>query len=120
MTNLLAETIHAIIAAHQTTDTVRCVRSQDGEYAVGWSHFANNADVEYDSGYGSAEVATDLIVEFNDGTYLERDEYDGAEGWVYVKPLPPLWPSPKTIDKAVGALWPTVAELNNPNEWEQE
>lgn len=113
MTNLLAETIHAIVEAHQYTTTVRCVRSRDGQYAISWQEFAKIADQTYDSGYGSAEVPSDLIVEFEDGTYLYRDEYDGAEGWEYTTPLTPLEPNPKNIEKVVGKYWPTVASLHN-------
>lgn len=119
MINLLAETIHDIIAAHQTTDTVRYVRSRDGEYVASWEEFAKIADINYDNGYGSAQIPSDLIVEFIDGTYLYRDEYDGAEGWEYNQPLPSIQPDPKPITKLTGALWPTVAELHNPNEWDE-
>lgn len=40
----------------------------------------------YDRGYGSAEVAEDLLL-VGDSWWLERHEYDGAEWWEY-KELP--------------------------------
>ena len=41
----------------------------------------------YDSGYGSTEVNETLRINFNDGTWFERWEYDGSEGWAYKKPV---------------------------------
>lgn len=118
MINLLAETLHDIISANQTTDTVCCVRSRDGEYAITWNEFATLADTTYNNGFGSQEVPSDLIVEFEDGTYLYRTEYDGAEGWEYTTPLPPVQPKAKPITKVVGKYWPDVQGLHNPEEWE--
>lgn len=118
-TNLLAETIHKIISANQTTDTVLCVRSRDGEYVLSWEEFAKLADVDYNSGYGSAEIPSDIIVEFTDNTYLYRNEYDGSEWWEYAEKLPLVQPNPKPITKLVGRYWPTVAELHNPEEWDE-
>lgn len=120
MTNFLAETIHAIVEAHQYTSTVRYVRSRDGEYATSWEEFAKIADTNYDSGYGSAEIPSDLVVEFVDGTYLYRHEYDGAENWEYANKLVPVQPSAKPITKVVGRYWPDVAGLHNPNEWDED
>ena len=44
------------------------------------------ADRQYDGGYGTQEVAGDLIVVGN-SWWLERHEYDGSEWWEY-KELP--------------------------------
>jgi len=38
------------------------------------------ADFEYDNGYGGTYIPMDLVVVGND-FWLERSEYDGAEGW---------------------------------------
>lgn len=38
--------------------------------------------INYDSGYGSAEIREDLLI-VGDGWWLERDEYDGSEWWVF-------------------------------------
>lgn len=37
-------------------------------------------NVNYDSGFGGQEIATDLILVGN-GFWLERGEYDGSEWW---------------------------------------
>lgn len=45
---------------------------------------------EYDDGYGAQEIPFDLVIMFKDGTWLEREEYDGSEWWVYMhKPIEP-------------------------------
>lgn len=33
------------------------------------------------SGYGSPEIATDLVIRFSDGRSMWRAEYDGSEWW---------------------------------------
>ena len=45
--------------------------------------FWNSIPQEYDAGYGRVEVAVDLVIVFKDGTWLEREEYDGSEWWSY-------------------------------------
>lgn len=40
-------------------------------------------DFIYDDGYGQQELFGHVL--FTDNTWLERREYDGAEGWVYKK-----------------------------------
>ena len=119
MTNFLAETINEIVQANQYTYTVRYVRSRDGAYALPWEEFAKLADFNYDSGFGAAKIPSDLVVEFIDGTYLYREEYDGAENWAYASTLPPIQPNAKPITKLVGNYWPSVDGLHNPNEWDE-
>ena len=43
--------------------------------------FLNLLDFRYDNGYGSQELEGDIW--FEDGTWAERCEYDGAEWWEY-------------------------------------
>ena len=47
-----------------------------------WENFKEVANVEYDSGFGSPQVAEDLIIMGSD-FWLERHEYDGSEWWEY-------------------------------------
>ena len=52
-----------------------------------WELFAIvAAHIEYDEGFGAQEINASLVILFNDGTWLERSEYDGAEGWDYKCP----------------------------------
>lgn len=39
-------------------------------------------DINYDRGYGSQEIAHDLII-VGDDWWMERHEYDGAEWWEF-------------------------------------
>lgn len=38
--------------------------------------------IVYDSGYG-AEYLHSMVIIFKDGSYIDRDSYDGSEFWVY-------------------------------------
>lgn len=44
-----------------------------------WLAFSKDLHFDYDDGYGSQHLFG--IVWFNGGTWLEREEYDGAEWW---------------------------------------
>lgn len=45
------------------------------------NEFLNKLDFNYDNDYGSQEVYGYVV--FNDGNWLERQEYDGSEWWEY-------------------------------------
>lgn len=85
MENLLKETAEKLKDNGKTPDDVLWVGSV-GSYST-WENFAIVANVEYDSGYGGAEVAEDLLV-VGKNWWLERHEYDGSEWWEF-KSLPP-------------------------------
>lgn len=93
MTNLLKETLEILKAYDKTPSDVLWVGTlppewkKDKKRAIGsWDDFATLADFNYDSGYGSNEVQSDLFV-VGDGWWLERGEYDGSEWWEF-KTLP--------------------------------
>ena len=86
MTNLLKETENELECIGKTPNDIARIGSYDGEHGCTWEEFKELADIEYDSGYGIQKVATDLIILFRDGTWLERKEYDGSEWWSYVTP----------------------------------
>jgi hypothetical protein len=44
--------------------------------------FLDSLDFDYDNGYGLQELYG--TVWFNDGTWLQRWEHDGSEGWEYI------------------------------------
>lgn len=46
-----------------------------------WAKFAEDLQFEYDDGYGTQNLFG--TVWFNDGSWLERGEYDGSEWWEY-------------------------------------
>lgn len=85
--NLLSETIAECESIGKRTNDIDRVQWVDGHlHAVKctWKTFADAVrHLEYDSGYGAQEINESLAVVFNDGTWLERAEYDGAEWWEY-------------------------------------
>jgi len=44
-----------------------------------WENFTRSLDFEYDSGWGGQNLFG--VVWFEDGSWLERAEYDGSEWW---------------------------------------
>lgn len=82
--SLLKETLRVLESNGKTPQDVKWVGTEDTSGT--WDQFAENADFDYDSGYGSAEVAEDLKVVGKDW-WLERGEYDGSEWWAF-KTLP--------------------------------
>lgn len=81
---------------------------------MAWKEFAELADDEYDSSYGSPEVATDLIIRFSDGKHMWREEYDGSEWWGYVSPIDVDYTAPgKPIARLIGKYWATLRDLHS-------
>ena len=89
--NLLQETLKAIQESGHSVKDVAWVGAQDGSEYCTWEEFEKMADKLYFNGHGLEEVRTDLVVVFKDGSWLERWEYDGAEGWEF-KRTPRLQP----------------------------
>lgn len=85
--NLLDETKSAISRSKHSTDDVRFVGSRDEKLGIPWSQAEKVLDIDYDDGYGSQEIAADLVVAFTDGGFLRREEYDGSEWWEYEPPF---------------------------------
>ena len=93
MKNLLKETIEELELYGKTGADVLWVgrdyivyeRYHDSTrvtYKSTWEDFCSKADFEYDDGYGSPEIPTDLIIVGKD-FWLERGEYDGSEWWEF-------------------------------------
>lgn len=87
MTDLLEETLTAMRNAGHSEEDVGFVEfDADGPVAT-WGEFAKAArNLIYDNGYGSQEVLPSLRIAFEDGTWLERREYDGSEWWEHAVP----------------------------------
>lgn len=114
MTNLLAETLEDIASSGHTVADVVFIGSADGVYKMDWAKFEVLADVEYDSGFGSAEVATDLVVLFSDGKRMWRHEYDGSERWEWDPPLTVDYSKPGDVpERLVGRYWPSLSDLHS-------
>lgn len=81
MSNLKEETIGIINKNGYSVDDVTWVGN--GDFEIPLDRFWELADREYDSGFGSEEVATDIVVAMKDGSWLERHECDGSEWWEF-------------------------------------
>lgn len=88
MRNLKTEILSVLAVNNKTPEDIKWVGSQTQKIPL--DVFWKLADVIYDDGYGSPQVAVDLVVVGED-FWLERHEYDGAE-WFEFKtaPIEPL------------------------------
>ena len=91
--NFLEETLEALRTYNKTFEDV--VWIGNSEYEISKEKFYKLADFDYNSGYGTAEIANDLKIVGEDW-WLERWEYDGSEGW-QLKKFPIRSSNPKEI-----------------------
>lgn len=110
MTNLYEETNEFILEAGYKWEDVTFIGSSDGEYECSYEEFKVIANTEYDQGYGSPEVAMDLMIVLKDGSHIYREEYDGAENWAIHRSAPAI--KTKKIKYLTGGSWDTVEALN--------
>lgn len=118
MANLLEETLKTIESHAYLPEDIVFIGSGDGEYGCTWEEFTQLANFDYDEGYGGQEIATDLIIVFSNGTYLQRGEYDGFEWWELVEPIK----VPKTYKpiKGLSGRWSTLEEIHNRANYDEE
>ena len=76
--NLWIETICDLEDHGKTFDDVLWIGCPD--FKIPKEDFKRLANEEYDSGFGAADVAEDLIIAGSD-FYMTRGEYDGSEWW---------------------------------------
>lgn len=114
MSNILNETTNAIKDSGHTVDDIKYIGSLDG-YSCTWDEFkilAVKDDEHYYHGYGGQSLAEDILIVFNDMTYMKRGEYDGSEWWEYNKPIElPTDLKPITYI-ANGDSWASLKEMN--------
>lgn len=110
--SLLRETINDIKLSGHTLENIIFIGSEKSGHACSWEEFKAIANINYDSGFGSQEIASDLIIVFSDGTKMWRHEYDGSEQWKYSKPFK----MPKKLKKLVAVtnngMWETLEEIH--------
>lgn len=113
--NLYDETVEALGEAGKTADDVAWVGSWD--VLLDTESFWDRArQTDYDDGWGRQEVPLDLVVVLRDGSWLEREEYDGREEWAYrstpARPASPPVPCAALCvgDAGVGG-WVTLREM---------
>jgi hypothetical protein len=83
--NLLEETKDFIECCDKNINDIVFIGSSISNYSCVWDEFTILANKEYDNGFGSQEVCQDLVIIFNDNSWLSRSEYDGSESWEYNK-----------------------------------
>ena len=113
--NFKRETLKAIKESGHKLEDVMFVGSKDGKYRMNIEKFKQVSNFEYDSGFGAAAIATDLIIYFKDKSYIVRGEYDGSEWWEYNTPL--NYGEDDTYEDfdILGGdkyMWETVCEMN--------
>lgn len=86
--NLLTETKEALTdEGYVWPDSVNYISVYDfqsrAERSIPIALFEEKANQYYDSGYGAQEVDASLKIVMNDGSYYDRQEYDGSEWWEY-------------------------------------
>lgn len=110
MTNLWEETIEYLTQKGKTFDDVHFI--QGATFQITKENFEQVAKhSNYNSGYGAAHVPVDLVL-VGDGWWLEREEYDGAEWWVF-KELPQQLVVTREVQHLVGGAWPNLAKSND-------
>ena len=108
--NLLEETIEAIKQSGHEIEDIVFIGSQSSGHSCTWSEFVFLANRYYDKGYGSQEVAFDLIIVFTDGSTMWREEYDGSEWWRYA--LQFKMPTETKPIKTLFGAYASLAEIN--------
>lgn len=91
MTNLLKETLKNMEVYGLVPEDIVYIGTNPNHnpphYACSWEEFTKLADAEYSSELGSQQVASDLVIVFSDGTFMDRGEYDGSEWWEINLPM---------------------------------
>jgi len=80
MVNLKEQTIRTLHVFNKEPEDIKWVGCN--KFKIPIDEFWELANRYYDNGYGSEEVAHDLLVVGEDW-WLERNEYDGSEWWEY-------------------------------------
>lgn len=110
--NLWEETNDALEQNGYTWNDIVYIGSY--ELAIPIDNFVEIAKkTDYDSGYGAAEIAEDLMIIMNDDCWYDRGEYDGSEWWEYHSPVQVPAVPIVHIDrlKACGIGWESLREI---------
>lgn len=82
--NLLEETKEILKRNRKSLDDIEWFGTKT--FQIPMTQFIELFDVNYDDGFGTNEIPSELLVVGSD-FWLERHEYDGSEWWEY-KTLP--------------------------------
>jgi hypothetical protein len=109
MINLLKETKEILENNNYTLDDVEWVGTS--LHYIDKEEFIKLADRTYDNGYGSQEVAENLILVGKD-FWLERHEYDGSEWWEF-KSMPQRPNKELNVETVIDGFYDTLERMNN-------
>ncbi|WP_283584658.1 hypothetical protein [Limosilactobacillus urinaemulieris] len=116
MENVVEEIKGCVDHINKKESDIDWIGSKDGNYAMKWKKFKGKfRNIFYDNGFGAQKIAQDLVVAFNDNSWLEREEYDGAESWTYKEaPVFNGYHDYTIIDvESAGFIgWENLSELN--------
>jgi len=87
MTNLLQETVEAVLTSNHSSKDIVFIGSVVSWHSCTWEEFQILANQEYFAGSCAGYVAIDLIIVFSDKTHLEREQSSVGECWHYVEQL---------------------------------
>ncbi len=96
MENLLKQTIDDMEFEGKDPSDIVFIGTRSQSHSCTWDEYRNLANFEYNPDYGAVAVMNELVIVFNDGAIMERQEYDGSEWWRYIPPFvldPRLEPS---------------------------
>ncbi len=102
MKNLKEETLEIMKNHGKTIEDVTWIGCED--FAIPIQEFWELADTTYDSGFGAAKVAQDLIVVGEDW-WLERHEYDGCSEWWEYKVVLSKPEVTREVSTVIPGLW---------------
>lgn len=90
---------------------VSWIGSRDGSLAMSLPDFLDRfGNANYDDGFGSQEVASDLVMVIDEHNWFYREEYDGAEGWEFAY-SPVKQRTSKPYEKIIGDGWDSLKQL---------
>ena len=117
--SLLTETTDCITTSGHTPKDIIFIGSANTGYSCTWEEFKKLALFDYDNGFGSAQIAIDLIIVFADGQQMTRKEYDGSEWWQFTIPFKMPKKLLPIIRLGVG-MWDTLESMHDPDNQAKE
>lgn len=110
--NLWKETVEVLERNSKSFDDVLAIYGDD--FQISKENFKEVAmKTEYDSGYGTTEVAIDLKIIGKDFIML-REDYDGSEWWNFISNTIPK--EVKTITKLSHNFYYNLSDINEAEE----
>ena len=110
MANLYIETMEKLRVYNKSYKDIVAIQGYDFAIDVD-DFFALAKNINYDDGYGTAHIATDLVI-LGEDWWMEREEYDGSENWKF-RQKPKLRTTTRKVSSLGGneEMWPLLKEF---------